>query len=78
MAHKNMKLKQVPTSYLLAHKNTKTNTLSVCNTDKQKKIKTKWKETVKHTQTSKNRQTEIDWNKQTQQIDKINEANRSK
>ena len=37
MAHKNMKLKQVPTSYLLAHKNTKTNTF----TDKQKKIKTK-------------------------------------
>ena len=26
MAHKNMKLKQVPTSYHLAHKNTKTNT----------------------------------------------------
>ena len=71
MAHKNMKLKQVPTSYLLAHKNTKTNTF----TDKQKKIKTKWKETVKHTQTSKNRQTEIDKSKQKQQIDKSNEAN---
>ena len=73
MQHKNIKLKQVPTNYLLAPTKTQRHTQ-----DKQKQIKTKRKETDKHTQTSKNRQTEIDYNKQTRQIDKSNEINRSK